>query len=426
MRLQSVGFETKRFVRPLLTLLASAGMVAALQAATISEVAAGNTEPVAITTGPDGNLWITQFQGNSIAKMTPTGVTTTYAVPTLKAGPNGITVGGDGNLWFAERTANKIGRITPAGVFKEFPVKTAGAMPTKIAAGADGNLWFTENGSTKIGRITPAGVVTEFSIPSGSTPYGIAAGPNGDLWFTETKGTSYSIGVCTTSGTFNEVPLPFAKGSPLNITEGPDDRMWFVEAGSRYGRIDMQGDVVEYGLVGNSVAKDIVAASDDTLWLTELDGNRLVNISVLGDVLREYSVPTAGNLPCGVTQGPNKDIYFTELGAYNASTGTYSGSKIGELIPTWIAKFSAKGDDGIGRVLWSNPDERIYVTTVTPAGVIVKGPTYTVTDYFPTSFSIASDRSMMVVLKHYRTDSALIYFLDSSGNKTASVSIPTQ
>ena len=44
----------------------------------------------------------------------------------------GITTGPDGNLWFTEFGAGKIGRITPSGSITEFPIPTAGSgiVPT--------------------------------------------------------------------------------------------------------------------------------------------------------------------------------------------------------------------------------------------------------------------------------------------------------
>ncbi|MCI4369020.1 MAG: hypothetical protein L3K09_05610, partial [Thermoplasmata archaeon] len=91
---------------------------------------------------------------------------TEFAIPTVGSEPYYIASGPDGNLWFTEWSTNKIGRITPASVFTEFTIPTAGSQPIGIAAGPDGNLWFVENFGQKIGRITPAGVFTEFTIPT--------------------------------------------------------------------------------------------------------------------------------------------------------------------------------------------------------------------------------------------------------------------
>jgi len=62
--------------------------------------------------------------------------------------------GPDGNLWFTEYASDQIGRMTPAGVVTEFPLP-AGSAPYGIVVGPDGNLWFAETGSNKIGRMTP-------------------------------------------------------------------------------------------------------------------------------------------------------------------------------------------------------------------------------------------------------------------------------
>lgn len=114
-----------------------------------------------ITQGPDGNLWITQSGAtNAIARLTPSGALTEFALPTTNAGPNAITLGNDGAIWFTERTASKIARITVNGVITEYPTPTPNADPYGIAslpgecAPGHGDIWFTEVGANKIGRIT--------------------------------------------------------------------------------------------------------------------------------------------------------------------------------------------------------------------------------------------------------------------------------
>jgi virginiamycin B lyase len=53
----------------------------------------------------------------------------------------GITTGPDGNLWFTEFSNNKIGRITPSGTVTEFSgISTGGLFYADIAAGPDGNV----------------------------------------------------------------------------------------------------------------------------------------------------------------------------------------------------------------------------------------------------------------------------------------------
>src|SRR5258708_38641327 len=86
-----------------------------------------NSVPEEITAGPDGNLWFTETQvgsngtptGSQIGRITPDGTVTEFPIPlpngdeiTGNVWFNGITAGPDGNLWFTETEDNSIGRIT--------------------------------------------------------------------------------------------------------------------------------------------------------------------------------------------------------------------------------------------------------------------------------------------------------------------------
>src|SRR5437588_5666462 len=108
-----------------------------------------------------------------------------FPLPQRNGSALAITSGPDGNLWFTEFKANKIGRMTTRGSVKSFPVPTPNSRPNEITAGPDGNLWFTELSASQIGRITPSGVVTEFPIPSGETPDDFTSGPDGNVWLSE-------------------------------------------------------------------------------------------------------------------------------------------------------------------------------------------------------------------------------------------------
>jgi hypothetical protein len=109
---------------------------------------------VGITAGPDGNLWVTEFSGQRIGKITPAGTITEYPIPTVASYPWGITAGPDGNLWFTESNGNNIGKITPGGTITEYPIPTGGSYPVYITAGPDGNLWFIEYNGNNIGKVS--------------------------------------------------------------------------------------------------------------------------------------------------------------------------------------------------------------------------------------------------------------------------------
>src|SRR5690242_20567081 len=159
---------------------------------TTAEYRAGITagsHPDRIAAGPDGNLWFTELDGGTVAKITPGGVVTEYGVG-ITGFPEGIAAGLDGNLWFTS-FPDTLAKITPAGLVTEYRAGiSADSFLEGIAAGPDGDLWFTESDGNRVAKITPAGVVTEYraGLTAGSAPSQIAAGPDGNLWFTESAG----------------------------------------------------------------------------------------------------------------------------------------------------------------------------------------------------------------------------------------------
>ena len=68
-----------------------------------------------------------------------------------------IIAGPNGNLWFSDFIGDRIGRITPTGQVRVFPLRNAQG----ITAGRDGNVWVALGG--EIARITPAGQIDQVS-----------------------------------------------------------------------------------------------------------------------------------------------------------------------------------------------------------------------------------------------------------------------
>ena len=152
-----------------------------------------------------------------------THVITEFPVPTAKCLPIGITTGPDGNLWFTEDDGDSIGVINPTThVITEFPVPTANSWPDGITTGPDGNLWFTEFDGNNIGEINPTThAITEFPVPTAnSAPHGITTGPDGNLWFTEAGAGNIGQAVilAATSTQLSASPNPSAVGQQVTFT----------------------------------------------------------------------------------------------------------------------------------------------------------------------------------------------------------------
>ena len=322
----------------------------------INEVRSGiSGQPNSIASGPDGNLWFTE----SIPSADPRGaatpaigrITTGGVVSEFTAGlPAGsrviaITAGPDGNLWFTQDVppfsqGAAIGRITPQGIITEF---SQGLDPTlglaQITLGPDGNLWFTQPSryaslAGGVGRITPRGAITEFrqGLPSGANPGAITAGPDGNLWFTNlvvtSQGTLTSqIGRVSTGGAFASFPLDGFSSNLGGITSGPDGALWFTRSdtggltfpgptGPRIDRITTAGAVTEYrdGLSADSFPLGITQGPDGNLWFVDSGTNRVDRITTTG-VISPFAIPTGVSQSLHIATGSDNNLWFTQFGA---------------------------------------------------------------------------------------------------------------
>jgi sugar lactone lactonase YvrE len=185
-----------------------------------------------------GNLYVTA--GNTIRKVTPTGVVTTLAGVALPPGnadgtgsaarffsPEAIAVDAAGNVIVADTFNSAIRKITPAGVVTTVAglAGQAGSVdggasaarflrPAGVAVDANGNVFVSDTGNSTIRKIVEAGVVTTFAgtLPGSADgsgnlarfnrPSGLALDGSGNLFVTDAEnGTVRKItaeGVVTT------------------------------------------------------------------------------------------------------------------------------------------------------------------------------------------------------------------------------------
>jgi len=266
-----------------------------------------------IASGPDGNLWFTERDGNKIGMINPTThAISEFPIPTANSWPIGITAGPDGNLWFTENASGKIGEINPTThAITEFPTHIAGLWA--ITSGPDGNLWFGP------GEINPTThVINDFGQPTPSEDYGITAGPDGNLWFTEYDAGQIGM-INPTTHAVTEFPIPSLAPAPDAITAGPDGNLWFTDdgnngAGSYIGVINPTTHAITefpatpYGI---DAWDGIATGPDGNLWFTDNAG-ALETINPTTHVITAYVVNGGSSAPLGITAGPDGNIWFAD------------------------------------------------------------------------------------------------------------------
>ena len=253
-----------------------------------------------IVAGPDGNVWFTVLRvtdlgpseaGNAIGRITPRGTIRLFPVSQPVSDPLGITTGPDGNLWFTEAhecaprpclgpvPPYEIERITPAGAITSFALPATDGAPTGIARGADGNLWFIEESQPGaallpggIGRITPRGTLTEFPLPvGGHGPLQIISGPERSLWFTDERGIQRMNLHGAITGTF---PATSPAGIRRGITVGPEGDIWFTEF-KHLARVLPSGARDQIA-IPEGLYPDKITTENGNLWFTS--GNEIVRL----------------------------------------------------------------------------------------------------------------------------------------------------
>lgn len=280
----------------------------------------GTNHPWSITTGPDGNLWIT-YNGAEVQKMSPSGTILNEYLLGKENTRDQITPGPDGNMWLVRPEASKVAKITTAGTVTEYSLP-AGSQPYGITAGPnkENALWVTEWKGEKVAKITTSGEITQYTLPTGGHPTGITAGPEGNLWLglygkepTIEKGSESRIVKLTTAGhVAAEYSLPSLYPEPESIAAGPDGNLWFTASCDEPCDIwkinSATGKITGYKKPKRSTPSAITVGPEGDLWYSGYEA--IGRISTAG-ALTEVSTPE-GHAPEGMTLGPDGNMWVPE------------------------------------------------------------------------------------------------------------------
>jgi streptogramin lyase len=337
-------------------LLAGAVLVTAASpvhaAPVITELSTGITSTGLrdVATGPDGNLWFTEWDKDRVGRISPTGVVTEFFQGIEPgAAPLGIVGGPDGNVWFTEYARDRIGRISPSGEVQELSIGiSVGSGPAHITVGPDHSLWFTEAIANKIGRITTDGTVTEYSVglSPASEPWGITAGPDGNVWFTERSGSR--IGRITPFGVITEFTQNVSPGGqPTDIAAGPDGNLWFTAPGANsIGVISPKGVATAFTNNISAMAEPtgIAPGPDGNLYFTERKGSRIGKVTPAGAITEHSGGITANSHPNGIATGPDGNVWFAEEAGRIGRFGNFPGASFHPLAP--VRLLDSRGPTG--------------------------------------------------------------------------------
>lgn len=313
----------------------------------------GSTHEITFNPKGGGDLWITGQNYDQVVKVGMDGSMTFHPMPPGSR-PHGIEFDGEQRLWVSLEFAGQIVRLDANGKIEQTidvgldcPTcadgKKINPYPHGLWFGADGKtIWFTGKGTGTIGKVAPDGKMTTYQLKTvGSVPIYIRPGNDGTMWATELVGNAIvRIG---TDGTLTEIPIPTHNSRPIAIVPEPgSNAMWFSEeAGNRIGRVTPDGRITEYQLPmtqPNIILAALAFDGDSNLWVQQYvdqnsptpanpspsGGDYILKIdkSILttapADISRVpmtyYRVPSTQTVMHRILQGPDGNIWFTELG----------------------------------------------------------------------------------------------------------------
>ena len=258
-------------------------------AQTVTTITDGTPDD-AIAIDGNGNIYASNFIGDSVFKFDTNGNATTF-VSGLNS-PNGIDFDSNGNFYLCDFTANQLIRFDSDGNL-DTTFNIPGSPSGMIKAFDNDDMIYTRYNGNTINRITPAGTITEISSDANlNGPVGLAFDevgnlyvgnynnreiykvlPNGDLLYIATSGTAGNLG-------FIAYGQGMLWGTGINdhkiykINPNAVDEVT-VFAGSSVGGLDGDISVATFNRPNGILFNE----AEDTMYITDFGSKNLRIIS---------------------------------------------------------------------------------------------------------------------------------------------------
>jgi streptogramin lyase len=215
--------------------------------------------PVGITSGPDGNLWLTRNGG--VIRVPPADPDSAqdFDINAIST-PQTIRTGPGGKLWTA--SGDQLVSVPP-GDPNDFDASTINGMGARGIAASGGQLWIADFGGQRIVNALPGGDATFFDVGGG--PQQVASGPGKQIAYGNPGTDPQTVGRIKPGQSAKTTNVPMS--DPFGIGFAPDGNWWFAEfAKHTLGLLSTGGKVEQFeGLPDNSGPRHLAVGPKGTI-----------------------------------------------------------------------------------------------------------------------------------------------------------------
>ncbi len=253
-----------------------------------------------------GNIWLTNFTGNSVTELTSSGALAGNFAPSGANfdTPVGVAIDASGNVWVPNFIGNSVTELTSSGALAgDFAPSGANFnRPAGVSINAAGNVWVTNVIGNSVTELTSSGALAGNFAPGGANfnvPNIPAIDAGGNVWVPNQFGNS--VTELTSSGALagNFAPSGANFNNPLRVAIDAGGNVWVPNSqGNSVTELTASG-----GLVGNftfplanfNTPNGVAIDAADNVWVTNSTGNSVSELPSSGALPSDLS-PSGANL----------------------------------------------------------------------------------------------------------------------------------
>ncbi|NBV21440.1 MAG: hypothetical protein EBS05_05890 [Proteobacteria bacterium] len=304
-------------------------MLPSASATTASATLTGLSVPYALAFDGAGNLFVANYDANTVSKFAP-GATTASATLTGLSGPSALAFDGAGNLFVASSNANTVSQFAP-GATTASATLTGLNGPYALAFDGAGNLLVANYNDTTVSKFAPGSTTAGATLTGLNGPDGLAFDRAGNLYvanYSANTVSKFAPGATTASATLTGLSGPYA--------------LAFDGAGNLY--------VANYD--GTTVSKFAPGATTASATLAGLSAPSALVFDGAGNLyVANYSANTVSKFAPGATTasatltGLTGPTALAFDGAGNLHVANYDGTTVSKFTTAYA--LSVPADSGL-------------------------------------------------------------------------------